>query len=225
MSIFSYRIEEKAFIFSSRWFYAYCWSRLNTWFLRSCYSQRHTTCFQSQPCRRTKNKWLDNKLLTESQSIDLKNGWLTMSMNAFSRAHPNRSTGFLSRNAFRTVAAFTLNDRGIRMVFSKITWNKKSSVFCWKWVENQRKIKPIETLNNNCGRVTHNACIISIYFVYLIGIFRSASNVKRTAPSQHFIQQHTQSPPIDRKSYLISTEKFQKRFGQYLGWWCKNTIH
>lgn len=79
--------------------------------------------------RRKKLAWkmfcsiLQSKL-TDSQSIDLKNGWLTMSMNAFSRLQPNRSNGRFSRKALSTVAALTLSERGIRIVFSKITWKR-----------------------------------------------------------------------------------------------------
>ena len=62
--------------------------------------------------------------LTPSHSIVLKNGCVMISMNPDSLLHPRRSAGFLLRNPLRMEAALTLNDLGMRMVFSKITWNK-----------------------------------------------------------------------------------------------------
>ena len=59
--------------------------------------------------------------LTPSHSIVLKNGWVMISMNPDSLLHPRRSAGFLLRNPLRMEAALTLNDLGMRMVFSKIT--------------------------------------------------------------------------------------------------------
>ena len=44
-----------------------------------------------------------------------------ISMNPPSLLHPRRSAGFLLRNPFRILAAFTDRDRGIRIVFSRIT--------------------------------------------------------------------------------------------------------
>ena len=65
-----------------------------------------------------------NFKLTPSHSIVLKNGCVMISMNPDSLLHPRRSAGFLLRNPLRMEAALTLNDLGMRMVFSKITWNK-----------------------------------------------------------------------------------------------------
>ena len=62
--------------------------------------------------------------LTISQSMLLKNGWLTMSRNPVSRWQPNLSAGFLFRKPLSTDAAFTDNERGKRMVFSRITANR-----------------------------------------------------------------------------------------------------
>lgn len=53
----------------------------------------------------------------------LKKGWLTMSRKPFS-PQPSRSAGFLLRKPFNTDAAFTDSDLGIRIVFSRITWNE-----------------------------------------------------------------------------------------------------
>ena len=63
--------------------------------------------------------------LTASHSIDLKNGWVCISINLDSLWHPNRSVGFLFKNPFKMPAAFTLKERGIRIVFSKITKMKR----------------------------------------------------------------------------------------------------
>lgn len=46
-----------------------------------------------------------------------------MSRNPVSRWQPNLSAGFLFRKPLSTDAAFTDNDRGKRMVFSRITAN------------------------------------------------------------------------------------------------------
>ena len=51
----------------------------------------------------------------------LKNGCDMISMKPVSLWQPNRSAGFLLRNPFRMEAALTLSDRGIRIVFSRIT--------------------------------------------------------------------------------------------------------
>jgi hypothetical protein len=51
----------------------------------------------------------------------LKKGWVMISMKPASLLQPSRSAGFLFRNPFRMVAAFTDSDRGIRIVFSRIT--------------------------------------------------------------------------------------------------------
>ena len=59
--------------------------------------------------------------LTASHSIVLKNGWVIISMKPLSLLHPSRSVGTLFKNPFKIPAALTLSDRGIRMVFSKIT--------------------------------------------------------------------------------------------------------
>lgn len=42
-----------------------------------------------------------------------------------SRLQPKRSTGFLFKNPFKTEAAFTESDLGIRIVFSSITKNQR----------------------------------------------------------------------------------------------------
>ena len=44
-----------------------------------------------------------------------------ISVKPASELHPNLSTGFLFRKPLRIEAARTLKERGIRMVFSKIT--------------------------------------------------------------------------------------------------------
>ena len=67
--------------------------------------------------------------LTISQSMLLKNGWLTMSRNPVSRWQPNLSAGVLFRKPLSTDAAFTDNERGKRMVFSRITENSDTQ-FC-----------------------------------------------------------------------------------------------
>lgn len=59
--------------------------------------------------------------LTISQSMLLKNGWPVMASKPVSLQQPSRSSGFLFRKPFRTEAAFTDRERGIRIVFSKIT--------------------------------------------------------------------------------------------------------
>lgn len=66
--------------------------------------------------------------LTISQSMLLKNGWLTMSRNPVSRWQPNLSAGFLFRKPLSTDAAFTDNERGNRMVFSRITANRDTEL-------------------------------------------------------------------------------------------------
>jgi len=53
-----------------------------------------------------------------------------MSRNPVSRWHPNLSAGFLFRKPLSTDAAFTDNDRGKRMVFSRITENNDIQ-FCF----------------------------------------------------------------------------------------------
>jgi len=62
-----------------------------------------------------------SEYLTKSQSILLKNGWWRMSAYPVSEWQPNRSAGFLFKNPLSTEAAFTDNERGIRIVFSRIT--------------------------------------------------------------------------------------------------------
>ena len=63
------------------------------------------------------------KILTSSHSIVLKNGcvMISMKLEPDSRLQPSRSTGFLFRKPLRMEAAFTLSERGMRMVFSRIT--------------------------------------------------------------------------------------------------------
>ena len=61
--------------------------------------------------------------LTPSHSMVLKNGCVIISMNPLSLWHPSLSVGTLFKNPFKMPAALTLSDRGIRMVFSKITEN------------------------------------------------------------------------------------------------------
>ena len=51
----------------------------------------------------------------------LKKAWCMISVKPASLLHPNRSAGFLLRNPFRMDAAFTLKERGIRIVFSRMT--------------------------------------------------------------------------------------------------------
>ena len=80
-------------------------------------------CDQKQKCDFRKDFTPCCKL-TPSHSIVLKNGCVMISMNPDSLLHPRRSAGFLLRNPLRMEAALTLNDLGMRMVFSKITWNK-----------------------------------------------------------------------------------------------------
>jgi hypothetical protein len=65
-------------------------------------------------------RWLSIKL-TASHSMDLKKGWVMISMNPVSLWQPRRSAGFLLRKPFRMEAAFTLKDRGMRIVFSRMT--------------------------------------------------------------------------------------------------------
>ena len=61
------------------------------------------------------------ELLTSSHSMVLKKGCDMISMKPVSLWQPNRSAGFLLRKPFRMEAALTLSDRGIRIVFSRIT--------------------------------------------------------------------------------------------------------
>lgn len=44
-----------------------------------------------------------------------------MSINPVAGLQPNRSAGFLFRNPFKTLEAFTESDLGIRIGFSRIT--------------------------------------------------------------------------------------------------------
>ncbi len=60
-------------------------------------------------------------VLTSSHSMVLKKAWCMISVKPASLLHPNRSAGFLLRNPFRMDAAFTLKERGIRIVFSRMT--------------------------------------------------------------------------------------------------------
>lgn len=62
---------------------------------------------------------------TISQSTDLKNGWWTMSTKPVSLLQPRRSAGFLFKKPFKTDEALTERDRGMRIVFSKMTEKKK----------------------------------------------------------------------------------------------------
>jgi hypothetical protein len=71
----------------------------------------------------------------------LKNGWVMISMNPDSRLHPKRSAGFLLRKPLSIEAAFTLSERGMRMVFSKIT------------AKNTKKIRSSQFIRNKYHRV------------------------------------------------------------------------
>jgi len=82
--------------------------------------------------------------LTISQSMLLKNGWLTMSRNPVSRWQPNLSAGFLFRKPLSTDAAFTDNERGKRMVFSRITANRDTE-FCF-----MTKISEVSYVRQTC---------------------------------------------------------------------------
>ena len=64
------------------------------------------------------------EILTASHSMDLKNGWVMISMKPVSLWQPKRSAGFLLRKPFRMEAAFTLKERGILIVFSRMTEKK-----------------------------------------------------------------------------------------------------
>lgn len=48
-----------------------------------------------------------------------------MSINPVAGLQPNRSAGFLFKNPFKTLEAFTESDLGIRIGFSRITTNEK----------------------------------------------------------------------------------------------------
>ena len=61
------------------------------------------------------------ELLTNSQSILLKNGCIVMSEKPVCGWQPNLSAGFLFRKPFKTDCALTEIERGIRMVFSSMT--------------------------------------------------------------------------------------------------------
>ena len=56
--------------------------------------------------------------------MDLKKGCVMISMKPVSLWQPRRSAGFLFKKPFRMEAAFTLSDRGILIVFSRITETK-----------------------------------------------------------------------------------------------------
>ena len=64
------------------------------------------------------------QVLTSSHSIVLKNGCVMISIKPDSRLQPSRSAGFLFRNPLRMEAAFTLSERGMRIVFSRMTATK-----------------------------------------------------------------------------------------------------
>ena len=53
-----------------------------------------------------------------------------ISVNPASELQPNLSTGFLFKKPLRMEAAFTLKERGIRMVFSKITEKNRTDNDC-----------------------------------------------------------------------------------------------
>ena len=72
----------------------------------------------------------------------LKNGCVMISMKPESRLQPNLSTGFLFKKPLRMEAALTLRDRGIRMVFSRITGKRKS--FFSKFPTYESALLPIE---------------------------------------------------------------------------------
>lgn len=65
-----------------------------------------------------------NMVLTISQSMLLKKGWMAISGKPDSLLHPNLSLGFLFRKPLSTDAAFTESDLGILIVFSNITATK-----------------------------------------------------------------------------------------------------
>ena len=67
------------------------------------------------------DKCQGDNLLTNSHSMLLKNWCVMISVNPASELHPNLSTGFLFKKPLRMEAARTLKERGMRMVFSKIT--------------------------------------------------------------------------------------------------------
>ena len=56
----------------------------------------------------------------KSITMHIMKSWVTYR----SASHPRRSIGFLFKNPLRMEAALTESDRGIRIVFSRMTWNR-----------------------------------------------------------------------------------------------------
>ena len=108
----------------------------------------------------------------------LKNGWFMISPKPESLWQPRRSAGFLLRKPFRMEAAFTESDRGILMVFSRITLGTSMT---------RSYEKDISYLKQ-------------VVLCVLIRVVCGADNVKGRSSGKHLIQQHAKGPPVNRET-------------------------